>query len=242
MATEPLVATGLIATGGLLVWFGTHYWRDQQTLYPTDVVKSVLQGKGLPTPSPESSVVEATDTALATAPAIPTGVTGGAGGGPSLENVTPVPDTGTVPQLAANTGVGTGTNAEAWATGILDAVGAPLNTANLESMIAWFSAESAGASQGGEATGVGENNPLDVTGDVSGVTGSTGSEPSGAGAGHPGNLNFPTPAAGIAATVVALEQYPDILSALQSGAGLIGNTSVSSELSTWSGGGYSSLK
>src|SRR5258708_3854601 len=55
----PLIPLLLIMTGGYLAWFGVHYWRDQKTIWPTDVPKSVLQGKGVPVPVPAPSTAQA---------------------------------------------------------------------------------------------------------------------------------------------------------------------------------------
>jgi hypothetical protein len=43
----PLIVAG---TGLYLAWFGVHYW-DSTTKWPTDPVKAVLTGKGIPTPT-----------------------------------------------------------------------------------------------------------------------------------------------------------------------------------------------
>jgi hypothetical protein len=146
-----------------------------------------------------------------------------------------------LPVLPPNTSVGTGAMATEWGEAILTALGAPLNTANVSSMIAWFAAEDDNQPEGHNADGVGQNNPLDVTGDSGTFTGTTGSEPSGAGPGFPGNLNFDTPAHGVNAMVQVIRNYSAIHAALTSGKGLIGNAAVSANLSEWSGGGYSSL-
>lgn len=46
----PVIPILLVAGGGYLIWFGIHYWRDQTVVLPSDPVKSLLQGKGLPKP------------------------------------------------------------------------------------------------------------------------------------------------------------------------------------------------
>ncbi len=152
---------------------------------------------------------------------------------------------GSVPvnmQLPAETSIGTGAQANAWASAILAGLGAPPN--NSASLIAWFSAEDGGHPAGQSTYGAGENNPLNLTaysGDFSGVIGT---EPSGAGPSHPGNLDFSTPAQGVSATVAVIRvKYPVLASALTSGKGLISNPdpAIATELSKWSGGGYSSL-
>jgi hypothetical protein len=171
-----------------------------------------------------------------TSSAPPTGVTTPPTGAPP---VTPPP--ATLAPLPPNTSIGTGAMATAWGEAILTALGAPLNTANVSSMLAWFAAEDDNQPQGHNADGVGQNNPLDVTGDSGTFTGTIGSEPSGAGPGFPGNLNFDTPVHGVAAMAQVIRNYSAIHAALTSGKGLIGNAAVSANLSEWSGGGYSSL-
>ena len=47
VGNAPVIPLGLMLIGGYLSWFGVHYWRSD-VKYPTDPVKSVLQGKGLP--------------------------------------------------------------------------------------------------------------------------------------------------------------------------------------------------
>lgn len=154
---------------------------------------------------------------------------------------TPVPVAGAPGNLLAETAIGRGTLATEWAEAILTALGAPVTDANTDSMIAWFAAEDNNGSQGEHADGAGGNNPLNVTADSGSFAGDVGSEPSGAGAGHPGNIDFDTPAHGVAAIAEVIRNYAEIAAALKSGAGLIGNPAVSGNLSTWSGGGYSSL-
>jgi hypothetical protein len=152
----------------------------------------------------------------------------------------PVPVTA-LPFLPALTAIGRGAWAAAWADAILAALGAPAGAANVTSLISWFAAEDNNGAQGVHADGAGQNNPLNITAMSGTFPGVTGSEPSGAGPGHPGNLNFDTPAHGVAATATVIRNYSAIASALISGAGLIGNQSVSANLSTWSGNGYSAL-
>jgi hypothetical protein len=110
-------------------------------------------------------------------------------------------------------------------------------------MIAWFTAEDNRTAAGQYTYGAGENNPLNLTADSGDVVGVTGSEPSGAGPSHPGNLDFRTSDYGVAATAQVIEtRYPEIDEELLYGKGLIRNSAVSAELDKWSGGGYSSLK
>ncbi len=48
----PVIPVLLILIGGYLAWFSVRYWRatkpDGSVMWPSDPVKSVLQGKGLP--------------------------------------------------------------------------------------------------------------------------------------------------------------------------------------------------
>jgi hypothetical protein len=139
--------------------------------------------------------------------------------------------------------VGTGALARAWATAILTALDAPVNSAGTASLVAWFAAEDAGHIAGQYTYGAGENNPLNLAAVSGDTVGAAGSEPSGAGPSHPGNLDFRTPAYGVAATAEVIEtRYPAIDRALTSGRGLIRNPAVSAELAEWSGNGYSSLR
>jgi hypothetical protein len=109
-------------------------------------------------------------------------------------------------------------------------------------MLAWFGAEDDHKVVGSFTYGAGENNPLNLTAYSGRFPGEVGSEPSGAGPSHPGNLDFSSAALGVAATAwVIWSKYPEIASALVSGRGLIKNPAVAVALDEWSGGGYSSL-
>lgn len=145
-------------------------------------------------------------------------------------------------QLAARTSVGTGVTAQAWAETLLRAMDDPATAADVASMLAWFSAEDDSKAAGQQTYGAGENNPLNITADSGDNVGVTGTEPSGAGPSHPGNLDFSSPDYGIAATAqVIVTKYPAINQALLTGRGLIRNPAVAAELAKWSGEGYSSL-
>lgn len=64
----PIIPLALLLIGGYLAWFGIHYWRDSKTIWPSDPIKDVLQGKGIPTPdrlpSQFSTLQESEQTAL----------------------------------------------------------------------------------------------------------------------------------------------------------------------------------
>lgn len=139
---------------------------------------------------------------------------------PSSKNSVGAPQ---VPTLPASTAL-SGTAATIWAVAILKSINAPTNTANVSSMIGWFHNEGGG----------GANNPMNTTLSTSGATGSINSV---------GVKDYGTPSEGVSATAQTLQSgYPAIVAALKSGKGLA-NTSgdVASELSTWSGGGYTSI-
>lgn len=109
-----------------------------------------------------------------------------------------------------------------WAKAFLSAIGAPQTTANINSVAAWQAREGGG----------GQNNPLNTTLDCCGATGSINSV---------GVKNYPSVAAGVQASANTITGggYGDILMALRSGQGLCGRSWTG--LSTWSGGGYSSV-
>lgn len=44
----PVLPLILMMTGLYLIWFGVKYWEDTKTVWPSDPVKSVLQGHALP--------------------------------------------------------------------------------------------------------------------------------------------------------------------------------------------------
>jgi hypothetical protein len=130
---------------------------------------------------------------------------------------------GSAPRLGEGVAL-KGAPAATWADRILAAIGAPASSANVSSLEDWFDHEGGG----------GANNPLNTTLKTTGSAGSINSV---------GVQSYISPAAGIAATAQTLSGgYPAIVAALRGGGGLLnGGPSVSSELSTWSGGGYSSL-
>jgi cell wall-associated NlpC family hydrolase len=47
---SPVIPIIMIGLGLYLAWFAIRYWRDKTTIWPSDPVKDVLQGKGLPKP------------------------------------------------------------------------------------------------------------------------------------------------------------------------------------------------
>jgi cell wall-associated NlpC family hydrolase len=78
----PVLPLILLGTGGYLVWFAIHYWR-RDIRWPSDPVKSVLQGHGLPDPgaAPATAVVDIEASGGAGSP-------GSGGGGGTTGSVT----------------------------------------------------------------------------------------------------------------------------------------------------------
>ena len=69
----PIVPLGLIIIGAYLTWFGVHYW-SSDTKWPTDPVKSVLQGNGVPAPQGAVTTAELAAVVEGTAEPATTGV------------------------------------------------------------------------------------------------------------------------------------------------------------------------
>jgi hypothetical protein len=131
------------------------------------------------------------------------------------------------PQMTG-TGTGAGWSAHdrsVFASSLLATIGAPRTQANINSILAWINHEGGG----------GSNNPLNTTMTMPGS-----SNFNNLGGGQ-GVQNFLTLADGVAANARTLmgSNYSDVRSALMSGQGLCGQSF--SGLSTWSGGGYSSV-
>jgi len=137
-----------------------------------------------------------------------------------------------LPRATAENQTPRGANQLAWSEAILAALGAPATSADIESLGYWMQNE-AGSPPSGL---VGANNPINV------------SEPGYGGTpmraeGHGYFLySYPTPQAGIAATVAYLENgtYGGIVAALRAGSGL-GLPSLRPEFLVYSGGGYSTV-
>jgi|SRR5215475_224749 len=117
--------------------------------------------------------------------------------------------------------VTSGPGLQNFARAVLHGIGAPTTQQNINSVIAWAHREGGG----------GANNPLNTTLGMPGATDFN----------SVGVKNFKDMSQGATATVRTLlgGGYSDILAALRSGRGLCGQSF--SGLSTWSGGGYSSV-
>jgi hypothetical protein len=74
---SPALPVALVGAGAYLAWFGVHYWRTD-VAWPSDPVKAVLTGKGLP--SGNKSAAANITTPVATNPDV-TGAIGDLGGG-----------------------------------------------------------------------------------------------------------------------------------------------------------------
>jgi hypothetical protein len=122
-----------------------------------------------------------------------------------------------------------GASEKAFWIAVLTMIGAPPTSANINSLTAWAQHEGPWGTQGENG-----NNPLNTS-----ITGLPGYE--GKWSAAPVVSIYATAAEGAAATAATLlnGSYPQIVGALRSGNGLCGQSF--SELSTWSGGGYSSV-
>jgi hypothetical protein len=126
----------------------------------------------------------------------------------------------------------TGRNELAWSEAILRALGDPLTDANIVSMGYWMQNEAGHPPYGI----VGANNPINVS-----QPGYGGTPIKDEGNGYH-LYSYPTVQDGINALVAYINPYgyPGILAALKAGRGL-SSSSLASEFSTYSGGGYSTV-
>lgn len=114
----PLIAFGI---GAYLLWFGVRYWRGTgELVWPSTPVKSVLQGKGLP-----SNRAATTATAELTAYEATLAPQGGSSSGPG----------GHVPSIQPNA------SEQLIIRAVLAGLGAPQNAANVDSIAAWIQHE-----------------------------------------------------------------------------------------------------
>jgi hypothetical protein len=212
----PILPILMIMIGGYLAWFGIHYWEDEKVIWPSDPVKDVLQGKGVPVhTTTTTAAIELTAAESEAAQAQSS--SGGSGGGASQKQHQI--------QGPANA------SEKAFWTAVLAGIGAPPTSQNINSLTAWRTKESPWNAQPPDGA-LYTHNPLNTTMPGFGATGNVNSV---------GVKIYPTPADGVAATVATLHGYPSILMALRSGRGLCGNPSLAGDFSKWSGGGYSSV-
>lgn len=57
LGRAPVIPLAILGIGLYLAWFGVHYW-GSDTKWPSDPVKDVLTGKGLPAPSGQTSAAQ----------------------------------------------------------------------------------------------------------------------------------------------------------------------------------------
>ncbi len=139
------------------------------------------------------------------------------------------------PQATAEYQTPTGENQKAWSEAILTALGAPLTSANIVSIGYWMQNEAGTPASGGI---VGANNPINVSQPCCG-----GVPIQSDGDGVTYLQSYPTAADGVEAIAQYLNRgnYTQILADLKAGAGLMSDSSLASEISLYSGGGYSTI-
>jgi hypothetical protein len=142
---------------------------------------------------------------------------------------------GLTPQATAEYETPAGENEKAWSEAILNALGAPLTSANIISIGYWMQNEAGTPASGGI---VGANNPINVSQSCCG-----GVPIQDDGDGVTFLQSYPTVADGVEATAEYLNRgnYTQILADLKAGAGLMSDSSLASEISLYSGGGYSTI-
>ena len=159
---------------------------------------------------------------------------------PAMANSTapsssPVDPGGLTPQPTAEYETPTGENEKAWSEAILNSLGAPLTSANIISIGYWMQNEAGTPSSGGI---VGANNPINVSQSCCG-----GVPIQDDGDGVTFLQSYPTVADGVEAITQYLNRgnYTQILADLKAGVGLMSDSSLASEISLFSGGGYSTI-
>jgi hypothetical protein len=86
LGNAPLIPVTMMLVGGYLAWFAVHYW-ESDVAWPTDPIKSLATGKGLPAKTASQASYETTVDALFT--------TGGSGGSSSGSGGSTAPPVGT---------------------------------------------------------------------------------------------------------------------------------------------------
>jgi hypothetical protein len=185
--------------------------------HPKPVVKHTAKPKPTPTPTPSASTTTAAPTPTET---------------PTQQQSTQA--AALSPEYLAEYQTPTGEAQKVWSEAMLNALGAPLTSANIISMGYWMQNEAGGPGAGI----VGANNPINVSQPCCG-----GVPIQDDGDGVTFLQSYPTPADGIEATVEYLERanFPTILGDLKAGVGLMNDGNLASEISLYSGGGYSTI-
>jgi len=146
----------------------------------------------------------------------------------------PTDSGGLTPQPTAQNETPKGENQKAWSEAILNALGAPLTSANIISIGYWMQNE-AGSPPSGI---VGANNPINVSQPCCG-----GVPIQDDGDGVTFLQSYPTVADGVEAIAQYLNRgnYTTILADLKAGVGLMNQSNIASEIQLYSGGGYSTI-
>jgi hypothetical protein len=154
---------------------------------------------------------------------------------PTTQASQPATDSGGLtPQPTAEYETPKGDNEKAWSEAILTSLGAPLTSANIVSIGYWMQNEAGGPGAGI----VGANNPINVSQPCCG-----GVPIQDDGDGVTFLQSYPSVADGIDAITQYLNRgnYTAILADLKSGVGLRTDSNLASEISLYSGGGYSTI-
>lgn len=141
LGNAPIIPILLILSGGYLAWFGVHYWREDIT-WPSDPIKSVLQGKGVPPQQPATTSADILSAAEGSVASSGGGGTSGGGGSGHVRTV------------------GGGASQTAWSKSLLASLAVPQTSGNVSSINAWQQREGGG----------GQNNPLNTTWPMPGAT------------------------------------------------------------------------
>lgn len=115
--TAPVLPLSLMGAGAYLLWFGVSYWEDTAVTWPSDPLKSLLQGKGLPTHTADASAASL----LSTGESSQVQVSSGSGSGSA-----------TVPSSASQ---------KQFIQSLLSGIHAPDTPANEASLVNWMRQE-----------------------------------------------------------------------------------------------------
>lgn len=205
------VAVAAVFAGGLLAWSGIKGWKV------SFVTQDILSGK-----NPQNDPRIGKSALVVT----PGGIFGGLLGTLTGNLLGSSGGSGNISLLSQSGS--SGRFGSAFAKSVLATIHAPITAANVASIEAWARREGGG----------GANNPLNTT------LGSKPGQPffgQGSAFNSVGVMNYPSMSVGIMATAQTIlgGGYGDVLAALRSGNGLCGRSFAG--LSTWSGGGYSSV-
>lgn len=186
------------------------------------------KAKATPKATPSKTVQPTPTESLTT---MPSSSYSGSGSGSGSSST--VASSGLTPQNTAEYVTPSGQNQLAWSEAILNSLGAPITAANVISLGYWMQNEAGSPPYGI----VGANNPINVSQSCCG-----GVPIQDDGDGVTFLQSYPTAADGIQAITQYLQRgnYTEILAALKQGVGLSGSN-LASEISLYSGGGYSTI-